>query len=100
MSEHTPGPWRIEGDIVKTVISDGFKHVATVNYFNCGTGDPRTISKKEHAANARLIAKAPELIEALRDLADFQNGPPLVKYADEWRKAHDRAYQLLGEVDG
>ena len=37
-----------------------------VAYFDCGTGDPRSISKEEHEANARLIAAAPEMLEVLR----------------------------------
>lgn len=61
---HTPGPWRIEGERLKTAISGGHKHVAMVNYFDCGRGDPRSISKEEHEANARLIAAAPDLLEA------------------------------------
>lgn len=63
---HSNAPWRIEGDNVKTGISSGCKHIAMVNYFDCGTGDPRSISKEEHEANARLIAAAPEMLEVLR----------------------------------
>jgi hypothetical protein len=37
-----------------------------VSYFDCGTGDPRSISKVEHEANAKLIAAAPEMLEVLR----------------------------------
>jgi hypothetical protein len=51
---------------VKTAISSGCKHVAMVNYFDCGKGDPRSIMKEEHEANARLIAAAPEMLEVLR----------------------------------
>lgn len=63
---HSNAPWRIEGDMVKTAISSGCKHVAMVNYFDCGSGDPRSIGKEEHAANAKLIAAAPEMLEVLR----------------------------------
>lgn len=61
----TKGPWRIEGDIVKTAISAGVKHIAMVNYFDCGPGDPRSIAKEEHEANAHLIQAAPDLYTAL-----------------------------------
>lgn len=37
-----------------------------VNYFDCGVDDPRSISKQEHEANAKLIAAAPEMLEVLR----------------------------------
>ena len=70
---HTNGPWSIEGDRVKTAISSGHKHVAMVNYFNCGAGDPRTISDEEHEANAKLIAAAPDMLEVLLWLDDKTN---------------------------
>lgn len=63
---HTNGPWMIEGDQIRTAINSGVKHVAMVNYFNCGSGDPRTITDEEHDANAKLIAAAPEMLEVLR----------------------------------
>ena len=63
---HSNAPWRIEGVNVKTAISSGCKHVAMVNYFDCGKGDPRSIMKEEHGANAKLIAAAPEMLEVLR----------------------------------
>ena len=63
---HSNAPWRIEGVNVKTAISSGCKHVAMVNYFDCGKGDPRSIMKEEHEANAKLIAAAPEMLEVLR----------------------------------
>jgi hypothetical protein len=63
---HTNGPWMIEGDQIRTAINSGVKHVAMVNYFNCGSGDPRTITDEEHEANAKLIAAAPEMLEVLR----------------------------------
>ena len=63
---HSNAPWRIEGENVKTAISSGCKHIAMVNYFDCGTGDPRSISREEHEANARLISAAPEMLEVLR----------------------------------
>ena len=52
MSKHTPGPWRIEGDNVRTAISAGHKHISMVNYFNCGTGDPRSITGEGRRAKS------------------------------------------------
>lgn len=63
---HTNGPWMIEGDQIRTAINSGVKHVAMVNYFDCGSGDPRTITDEEHKANAMLIAAAPEMLGVLR----------------------------------
>jgi len=63
MSEHTPGPWIIDsddGDIIEVVSGDYF--IADVH---------RLEPKDEWRANARLIAAAPELLEALEELVDL-----------------------------
>jgi len=60
-NQYTPGPWRVEGEM----LTAGAKHVAMVNYFDCGPGDPRSITKDEHEANANLIAAAPFMIKVL-----------------------------------
>jgi hypothetical protein len=77
---HSNAPWRIEDVNVKTAISSGCKHVAMVNYFDCGKGDPRSISKEEHEANARLIAAAAEMLEALRRVDNYFTQPG----EDDW----------------
>jgi hypothetical protein len=64
-TQHTPGPWKFgsktDGDLYKRNIAgvDGY-HVAAVS------------SRDDHEvdANARLIAAAPDLLEALQDLFD------------------------------
>ena len=77
---HSNAPWRIEGENVKTAISSGCKRIAMVDSFDCGTGDPRSISKEEHEANARLIAAAPEMLEALRRVDNYFTQPG----EDDW----------------
>jgi len=54
---HTPGPWTFRGPIV---FSD-FSCVAS-----CDFGASQTVPVSEAEANARLIAAAPELLEACR----------------------------------
>lgn len=66
MSGHTPGPWLTQwehgGD--ESILSrDGGMHMIAT----CHAEDGRVIPSK---ANARLIAAAPELLEALIKLAD------------------------------
>lgn len=71
MSAHTPGPWRViethllphDGDHVADM-SNGLMVVASAKL-----GDP--------LADARLIATAPELLEALEWLADILPDPEL-----------------------
>lgn len=54
MSKHSPGPWRLDVDNLN-VYSSG---MVAQTYGHVHNG--------ERAANARLIAAAPELLEALR----------------------------------
>jgi hypothetical protein len=56
MSAHTPAPWRI-GDAGLTVFGPPN-----------GNPSPETVAATRNRANARLIAAAPELLAALRDL--------------------------------
>lgn len=66
-NKFTPGPWRIEADdTIHTPISAGAKCIASVLYFDCGPGDPRSISAEEHTANTHLIRYAPDLFYHLQ----------------------------------
>ena len=61
-TEHTPGEWHAhDGQIYP--IETG-KTLALIPYFNK--------DDKEHQANAQLIAAAPELLEALKEVAAFE----------------------------
>ena len=55
MSTHTPGPWTEVG-----------RYIETDEYTICEMFSPRT--REERDANQRLIAAAPELLEALKAL--------------------------------
>lgn len=87
---HTPGPWPIErtGDGKRIIVGPGLIEgphgydIAEVYSDDC---DP-----EEATANARLIAAAPELLEALEKLAAFADEvtgkvePPLPALARAW----------------
>jgi hypothetical protein len=66
---HTPGPWQvsdgpdIDGDPYETVFAKDRPVIAHVGEWD-GEGE----------SNARLIAAAPDLLEALRDLLDQLRG--------------------------
>jgi hypothetical protein len=66
---HTPGPWTSGGF---AIVSDRpypqWREIATV------ACDPRDLSDPEAAANARLIAAAPELLSALREIVHYDEG--------------------------
>ena len=61
--KHTPGPWRVREERVYTrvVTEQGGEWIA-----NLGTND------EKHLANARLIAAAPELLEACEAVLDVE----------------------------
>ena len=71
MSNYTPGPWRDDSTHVRTAINsiatanNKRKHIAMINI----TKNPEyEITIEEHEANARLIAAAPDLLEALESI--------------------------------
>lgn len=65
MSGHTPGPWEVE-----YVIDGAFevRHVQSDDYFVVAARNSMPSRHAEFAANARLIAAAPELLDALKAL--------------------------------
>lgn len=70
MSRHTPGPWRVEiwnysgRDTVPTIQTDSDAVAQTCHLWRDGRDD-----SEEVAANARLIAAAPELLAFVQDAA-------------------------------
>ena len=71
-AQHTPGPWRMraaikadEFEIRDENSSGGYAPIAKVK------GDKRS-TIEQAAANARLIAAAPDLLEALKDAVSRQ----------------------------
>ncbi|WP_113132733.1 hypothetical protein [Rhizobiales bacterium] len=71
-TKHTPGPWAFDDD--NAVMADVGAHICTVSMaddFPCiddDEGDSRTNVDIECKANARLIAAAPDLLEALVEI--------------------------------
>ena len=68
MTKHTPGPWHVYGDD-KTLIgaADGKMMLAKTNHRHICQEWSRPV--EEAQANARLIAAAPELLVALKNLS-------------------------------
>ncbi len=99
MSKHTPGPWSAKDWRVCSGIDiDGNLIPGRTCSVICDTANNKASRTSENKANAKLIAAAPELLEALRDLA------LLVKESDYVRlrisPQFDRAKQLLERLDG
>ncbi len=107
----TPGPWKAHNDIVTADIPRGEYRTTAVAY----TGDEwRHLGGlcygDEEDANARLIAAAPEMYEALRSMvAGFKPftfrpvgapGSPAREEQDEQNRAHAAARAALAKVEG
>lgn len=72
MDKHTPGPWKVFN--TTDVFSDGdapFVQVADCVVHKSVLHDNRELPANETAANARLIAAAPDLITASEAAKDF-----------------------------
>lgn len=63
-AQHTPGPWHFEAGVEDNEGEFYVCHAATV----C---DATTVCNPGSEADARLIAAAPELLEALIEAAEF-----------------------------
>ena len=65
--EHTPGPWRIDQSYTYRVLN-----AEELNVADC---DSARVPKLQAQANARLIAAAPELLEALQRILAHEIRP-------------------------
>ena len=94
MIEHTPGPWELR----PTVVSGGewFKWVYGPNNVPIvlmGSDSlPPTFDQVE--ANARLIAAAPELLEALKEVLAAQGAGEI-----SYRSSDGRGYEAMLAVE-
>jgi hypothetical protein len=83
--KHTPGPWEVGGAFSnKTYVVAGEGCIA-----RCDDGE----EGYDHLANARLIAAAPDLLEALKALLVMCHSPEPVKLDEAltWRENDERA---------
>ncbi len=68
MSKHTPGPWKIaDGDSLRCSLW-GWSIMSSDGYWVAVAHEEEEESDK---ANARLIAAAPEMLEALKRVEDW-----------------------------
>lgn len=96
--KHTPGPWKVS----ENISMKGFTHLAiTTNpiykskdWFICSI-TPQHLKREADEANARLIAAAPELLRALKNIAndiyyaEFGNTPE-----------YEQAQQAIAKAEG
>lgn len=87
-AQHTPGPWEAGqyGNSFIVTAKGGMYDVAVV----------RNIGNEDNAANARLIAAAPDLLEALRQLRDAFIVTSVEMQADAMRAARAAIAKATG----
>lgn len=68
MAEHTPGPWEQYAKLTASENHKGFEVQDVASQHWVATVGPRDMDGNEGEANARLIAAAPDLLEALLQL--------------------------------
>lgn len=90
----TPGPWRV-GNILKMFSGTQAREIDSENAL---IGLVYGVHDDDNAANAVLIAAAPELAEALRELHDFAELSSHYRHEDRSRQAFENAAKLLERV--
>ena len=91
----TPGPWQY---VDLTVYALEFSHYRAGreimrNRFDCWIQGPRSTPLEEKEANARLIAKAPEMYDVLSAFSKSAT-------SDNWYSFFLTATELLKKIDG
>lgn len=97
-AQHTPGPW----ETIKRCT--GFYDIGIPEKHR-EVGKPHWIATvwerdEKHATNARLIAAAPELVEALLGVIDCAGLTALPGYRPELDQAVSNARALLARIKG
>lgn len=108
-TKHTPGPWRLvetdEGHEIhfgSRITSPGrFRAQHRPVEYEHSLFPDESQYYAEAVANARLIAAAPDLLEALEALVAEQNGPPLLgRHEASWREAMAKAEAAIAKAKG
>jgi hypothetical protein len=101
-TKHTPGPWKVvDAHITK-------RGVRSKGYYICFMSDPTRFSNQEERYqedlarrefDARLIAAAPELLEACKILVGFESGE-LTDSAIKAEEVMTRVKQAIAKAEG
>lgn len=111
---HTLGPWNADGSSIPYKYREGERYYEIVaptpaglstNGFNYSVADTSNrhhgISPEEDAANARLIAAAPELLGALKALYDLTEGDSRgTEYSQEPLEIIAKAREAISKAEG
>lgn len=97
---YTPGPWKPHFEEAYFVTGPDLGRVAIMMNLKGAHGLGGRRSGNEVAANARLIAAAPELVEALQEALRYVS-PPLNEYdMSVEAMTHGKCRALLARIKG
>lgn len=103
MSKHTPGPWEtneIDHDHpYQDIVIRNRKTRRTICKLWIDDAPVRDYNA-EQELNAELIAAAPDLLDALRELLDFSIPDSHYRHKERAQQARNRASELLQRLDG
>jgi hypothetical protein len=97
-AKHTPGPWHVKQLMsyvdqfeIRGPRDSGVMVARTIEWGSAAEGDDPS------EANARLIAAAPELLEALQEMVDEINSGDEPGHGSPW---HDKARAAIAKATG
>lgn len=93
--KYTKGPWVFEARSYKCIVSKPGEGYITRDVCRM---DGSTMSALAQEANARLIAAAPELLDALERLADLYDTDEGCRSLPEYREARAAIAKAKGEA--
>ena len=101
-TQHTPGPWHVADDEIQNVHGNTIADVTKENRWNTSAGIVTEVMPWK--ANAKLIAAAPELLDALHKVLMAlesvhnlyqMNTRKRIEQADEWA---ENAWNLIHKL--
>jgi hypothetical protein len=96
-TKHTPGPWTIDEKLEGQTCITSKQHGSFAEPIICRVFDSSHVPLSEQDANARLIAAAPELLEALQMMANKVFG---YGYGELTEDDRQRIIALLDKATG
>jgi hypothetical protein len=101
-AKHTPGPWELDGPSAAHVTDEDYHNIRAGCGFWAEAKDQRepgfSLSGHMSTADARLIAAAPDLLEALIELED--QADLSLDYRPEFRRAIASAHSAIVKAIG
>lgn len=98
--KHTPGPWIARTDTYPIMVESKTETHPVWNEIGEKEGDAQAFvcNTGSNTANARLIAAAPELLEALQAMLDAEPGYEYGGLSAEELAAHEKAQAAIAKA--